>query len=93
MIVSSFSYKRGYPPDEAGHGGGFVFDTRSLPNPGRNPAHQFHSGLDEVVRAELEASPEVAEFWVAARQLVDIAVSAYLKRNFRNLAVAFGCTG
>ena len=93
VIVSSFSYKSGYPPDEAGHGGGFVFDTRALPNPGRNPAHQFHSGLDEVVRAELEASPEVAEFWVAARQLVDIAVSAYLKRNFRNLTVAFGCTG
>ena len=93
VTVCSFSYKQGYPPDFGPHGGGFVFDCRCLPNPGRNPEHRTRSGLDAEVRSELEGSPEVAEFWIASRQLVDTAVSAYLKRKFTSLSVAFGCTG
>jgi aminoglycoside/choline kinase family phosphotransferase len=93
VLVSSFAYRQGYPADSSGHGGGFVFDTRCLPNPGRDPENRLRSGLDREVRIELESSAEVAEFWVASRQLVDTAVSAYLKRGFTNLSVAFGCTG
>lgn len=93
VTVNSFSFGGGYPEDAGGHGGGFVFDCRCLPNPGRLAEHLTRSGLDREVCAELDASPLVAEFWVSARQLVDLAVSDYLRRGFTSLTISWGCTG
>jgi aminoglycoside/choline kinase family phosphotransferase len=91
--VGSFSYKHGYPEDQAGHGGGFVFDCRALHNPGRYAEYVELCGCDAPVTEFLERVPEVDEFWTSVRTLVDNQVRTYLKRGFDSLSVHFGCTG
>ncbi len=91
--VRSFSYKQGYPQDETGHGGGFVFDCRSLHNPGRYDHYKSLCGLDADVIDFLEGEPEVETFWSGVTTLVEGAVAAYLSRGFNDLSIAFGCTG
>ncbi|HUF70837.1 MAG TPA: RNase adapter RapZ [Longimicrobiales bacterium] len=91
--VTSFSYRKGYPDDVAGHGGGSVFDCRSLPNPGRHAEYADRTGLDENVVAFLEGLEPVAEFWNSVRTLVDVHVANFRERGFSDLAVSFGCTG
>jgi RNase adaptor protein for sRNA GlmZ degradation len=91
--VASFSYRQGYPREPDPHGGGFVFDCRALPNPGRLEAYRAESGLDEGTRAFLDERDETHHFWTGVRQLVDAQVDEYLRRGFNSLAVNFGCTG
>src|SRR5262249_43740905 len=47
--VFSFSFHQAPPADETGHGGGFVFDARSLPNPGRVERFKDLTGKDVPV--------------------------------------------
>ncbi len=91
--VWSFSLKNGYPPLHPEHGGGFVFDCRFLPNPGRQPDFQGYSGLDEPVKQYLAQSAEVQNFISQTFSLVKDAVNNYSIRGFKHLSVAFGCTG
>lgn len=91
--VGSFSYRRGYPDDHGGHGGGFVFDCRALPNPGRQLEYQSQCGLDTGVVDYLESCEEVDAFWDNVRSIVDAQVREYLRRSFTSLTVMFGCTG
>jgi hypothetical protein len=91
--IQSFSFRDGYPPDAEGHGGGFVFDCRALPNPHRVPALTDLTGEADPVVDYLERSPEVQEFWENARGMVDAQVEAYVARAFTSLTVSFGCTG
>ncbi len=93
VLVQSFSYKRGYPTDREGHGGGYAFDCRGLPNPGRLPELRDFTGKDREIADYLEAHEEVREFWDHVRGIVDRHVGNYLARNFHSLTVSFGCTG
>jgi aminoglycoside/choline kinase family phosphotransferase len=91
--IFSFSFHNGLPADETGHGGGFVFDARSLPNPGREARFRQLSGKDEAVIEYLDRQESVHQFLSHAASLVDASVATYQSRGFANLMVSFGCTG
>lgn len=93
IYLSSFSYRRGYPHEPSEHGGGFVFDCRSLPNPGRETRFRLLTGSDAPVAAFLDAAPETERFWAHSSELVIAAAADYQARGFTSLTVAFGCTG
>jgi aminoglycoside/choline kinase family phosphotransferase len=91
--VNSFAFPKGIPEDLSGHGGGFVFDCRILPNPGKYEEFRFVPGNDKAVIGFMEGKDEVRSFLDHAFALIDQAVEDYLKRGFTHLTVNFGCTG
>jgi len=91
--VMSFSFHRGMPKDETGHGGGFVFDGRSLPNPGREERFKVLTGRDAPVIDFLNQQESVHQFLASVMSLVDASVREYQRRGFKSLMVSFGCTG
>jgi aminoglycoside/choline kinase family phosphotransferase len=91
--IFSFSFHRQMPADESGNGGGFVFDARSLPNPGREERFRLLTGKDAAVKEYLEREESVGHFLANAIALVDGSVGAYQQRGFSNLMVSLGCTG
>jgi aminoglycoside/choline kinase family phosphotransferase len=91
--IFSFSFHREMPADDSGNGGGFVFDARCLPNPGREERFMPLTGKDEPVKDYLNQQESVHRFFAGASTLVDASVAAYQKRGFKSLMVSFGCTG
>jgi aminoglycoside/choline kinase family phosphotransferase len=91
--IFSFSFHRGWPKDESGNGGGFVFDGRSLPNPGREERFKTLTGKDAPVIDYLNQQESVHQFFASALSLVDASVNEYQRRGFKHLMVSFGCTG
>ncbi|MHB8218386.1 MAG: RapZ C-terminal domain-containing protein [Candidatus Sulfotelmatobacter sp.] len=91
--IFSFSFHRGLPKDESGNGGGFVFDGRSLPNPGREERFKQLTGKDAPVIDFLNQQQSVHQFLASVMSLLDASVSEYQRRGFKNLMVSFGCTG
>jgi len=91
--VFSFSFHREMPVDPSGHGGGFVFDARSLPNPGREERFRSLTGKDAPVIDYLNQQDSVHQFLLSVESLVDASISTYRRRGFKNLMVSFGCTG
>src|SRR6516225_1483187 len=91
--VFSFSFHRELPKDESGNGGGFIFDGRSLPNPGREERFKPLTGKDTPVIDYLNQQESVHQFLAGVYSLIDASVANYQQRGFKNLMVSFGCTG
>jgi aminoglycoside/choline kinase family phosphotransferase len=91
--VVSFSFHRGLPKDDSGNGGGFIFDGRSLPNPGREERFKALTGKDAPVIEYLNQQESVHQFLASVMSLVDASVSNYQQRGFKHLMISFGCTG
>lgn len=91
--VFSFSYKKGYPDDFSGNGGGFMFDCRGMHNPGRYEEYRSLTGRDKPVIDFLKEKGEADMFAAKALELVSPTVERYLKRGFSSLQIGFGCTG
>ncbi len=92
--VSSFSYlKKGVPIDFSGNGGGFVFDCRALPNPGREDKYKMKTGKEPEVITFLESKEEVHSFFEHVKGICGISISNYIERGFASLVINFGCTG
>lgn len=91
--VFSFSYKRGYPEDLTGNGGGFMFDCRGMHNPGRYDEFKPLTGRDLPVMEFLKERGEAEPFADRALEIVSPAVECYLRRGFSDLQIGFGCTG
>lgn len=93
VTVYSFSYKNGYPKDDSGNGGGFIFDCRGIHNPGRYPEYQNLTGLDKEVIDFLKLNSNALDFVENAVKIIRPSIDTYIKRGFTSLLVGFGCTG
>src|SRR5260370_7169150 len=90
--IFRFSFHQGMPTDETGHGGGFVFDARSIPNPGREERFKDLTGRDAPVVEYLNQQESVHHFLASVMSLVDASVSDYQRRGFKNLIVSLVST-
>jgi RNase adaptor protein for sRNA GlmZ degradation len=77
----------------SGNGGGYVFDCRSIHNPGRYAPYKALTGKDEPVIRFLEEDGEIIQFLEHVYGVVDPHVETYASRCFTSLMVSFGCTG
>lgn len=93
LRIYSFSYKRGYPEDKTGNGGGFMFDCRAIHNPGRFDEYKALTGRDKEVIEFIESNGEAEEFVKNAVKIVSPSIERYIQRGFTSLQVGFGCTG
>ncbi len=91
--IFSFSFHHELPKDETGNGGGFIFDGRGLPNPGREERFKSLTGRDAPVIDYLNQQESVHQFLAGVFSLIDATADNYQRRGFKNLMVSFGCTG
>ena len=91
--IYSFAYKKGIPPDTSGNGGGYVFDCRSVNNPGKYEYFRQFNGTDPEVIKFLEDDGEILTFLDSVYALTDAHVKRFIERKFTHLQICFGCTG
>ena len=100
VLVQSFSYKRtGYPKDETGKGGGFVFDCRAIDaydysSDGLNAPfpHMHLTGLDSEIMDALDEDADTQRFFQAAWVMITLDILKCLRHDIEVMIVNFGCT-
>lgn len=93
VLVTSFSFRKGLPEDPSGNGGGYVFDCRALPNPGKYEFYRQFTGMDREVEDFFIDKPEMPHFLESVFSLADAHVRRFLDRGFTHMMISFGCTG
>lgn len=93
VTVNSFSFHRGFPYDNTGNGGGFVFDCRAIHNPGLYEKYKYLTGKDKEVIEFFLQEPQMEEFLLLTQKTVALSVKKYIQQGYANLSVSFGCTG
>jgi len=93
VTVTSFSYRKSYPDDITGNGGGFVYDCRFLSNPGRFEEYRSLTGFDKKVEDFFLEKGDMAIFIETVKQQLNKVVEAYQKQSYNHLSIGFGCTG
>ncbi len=91
--IFSFSYFDKLPEDLSGNQGGYIFDCRALPNPGRFSEYSELNGMDREVKLFLNNDTNVQSFMNHVYAIIDETILSYLARGFTELMVSFGCTG
>ena len=93
VSIYSFGFSYSTPPEDPHNHGGYVFDCRQLPNPGRQKEFKQHSGQDAPVIKYLEECAEVHRFYNLTLELVKSHYENYAARGLGHLMVSYGCTG
>jgi len=91
--IYSFAYKLGIPDDYSDNGGGYVFDCRSIHNPGKYDRYKQLTGNDQPVIEFLEKDGEILLCMDNVYQIADKHVQRFIERGFTHLMFSFGCTG
>jgi aminoglycoside/choline kinase family phosphotransferase len=93
VSIFSFSYRQSIPQDKSGNGGGFVFDCRSIHNPGRYNQYKMLTGKDEEVKKFIREESDAEKFLSNVFALIQQTIDVYISRKFTHLMISFGCTG
>ncbi|MBN2808053.1 MAG: RNase adapter RapZ [Deltaproteobacteria bacterium] len=88
ISLLSFGFRNGLPLEAD-----IVMDVRFLPNPYFNETLREMSGLDQVVREYVLASPVSRAFRDSFLALLKMLIPEYIKEGKSYLTVAIGCTG
>ncbi|MGM5630520.1 RNase adapter RapZ [Apibacter raozihei] len=93
ITVQSFSYRKGYPEDSTGNGGGYVFDCRGILNPYRFGELRYLTGKDQEIKEFFQEKTVMSSFLDCIQNIISISIDNYVERNFSSLQINFGCTG